>query len=223
MSDSMFERLQSLPLLLGLGVHDLMNIVEKVKFAFDKYYDGYTIVNQGDRCDKIVYVLRGELCAFRRDDEKGMHTYEYFTNEPYIIEPQNLWGMHQKYERTYSFTGEGSTCCIEKRQLAYMLSKYEIVRTNFLNMICNKLQYANSLLRAGVPSSASEKLKKFLRNNKISHQGRTTVRIKMSVLADLVSETRLNVSKVLNNWQSRGIISLFRGGFHINNDSILFG
>ena len=32
----MFERLQSLPLLLGLGVHDLMNIVEKVKFAFDK-------------------------------------------------------------------------------------------------------------------------------------------------------------------------------------------
>ena len=50
MRDSMFERLQSLPLLLGLGVHDLMNIVEKVKFGFDKYYDGDIIVYQGDRC-----------------------------------------------------------------------------------------------------------------------------------------------------------------------------
>ena len=223
MSDSMFERLQSLPLLLGLGVHDLMNIVEKVKFAFDKYYDGYTIVNQGDRCDKIVYVLRGELCAFRRNDAQGMHTYEYFTREPYIIEPQNIWGMHQKYERSYSFTSEGSTCCIDKRQLTYLMSKYEIVRTNFLSLICNNLQSANTALRKGIPSTTSGKLIKFIKNNKIIHDGRTVIKIKMDQLASLISETRLNVSKVLNMWQSRGIIELNRGCFIIKDDTILFG
>lgn len=219
----MFERLQSLPLLLGLGVHDLMNIVEKVKFAFDKYYDGYTIVNQDDRCDKIVYVLRGELCAYRRNDENGFHTYEYFTREPYVIEPQNIWGMHQKYEHTYSFTSEGSTCCIEKRQLTYLISKYEIVRTNFLSMICNKLQYANTALRDGIPSTTSDKLKKFIKNNKIIHDGITVIKIKMDCLAELISDTRLNVSRTLNTWQSRGIIELYRGGFKIKDDAILFG
>ena len=223
MRDSMFERLQSLPLLLGLGVHDLMNIVEKVKFGFDKYYDGDTIVYQGDRCDKIVYVLRGELCAFRRDDEKMMHTYEYFTKEPYIIEPQNIWGMQQKYERTYSFPSEGNTCCIEKRQLAYLMSRYEIVRTNFLNMICNKLQYANTTLRDGFPSNTCNKLIKFLKNNKISHHGRTNIKIKMDQLSNLISDTRLNVSRVLNMWESRGVIELYRGGFLIKDDAVLFG
>ncbi len=223
MSDSMFERLQSLPLLLGLGVHELMNIVEKVKFGFDKYYDGDTIVCQGDRCDKIVYVLRGELCAFRRDDEKMMHTYEYFIQEPYLIEPQNIWGMQQKYERTYSFTGEGNTCCIEKRQLVYLMSRYEIVRTNFLNMICNKLQYANSTIRDGFPSSTSDKLIKFLRNNKISHHGHTNIKIKMDQLSSLISDTRLNVSRVLNTWESRGVITLYRGGFLVKDDAVLFG
>ncbi len=222
MRDSMFERLQSLPLLLGLGVHDLMTIVEKVKFAFDKYYDGYTIVNQGDRCDKIIYVLRGELCAFRRNDAEGMHTYEYFTREPYIIEPQNIWGMHQKYERTYSFTSEGSTCCIEKRQLTYLISKYEIVRTNFLSLICNKLQSCNALLREGIPSTTSGKLIKYIKNNKVVHDGRTVIKIKMDQLASLISDTRLNVSKVLNQWESRGIIELNRGGFKIKDDTILF-
>ena len=63
MSISMFERLQGLPLLMGLSVNELMTIVEEVNFAFDKYYDGDTIVNQGDRCDKIIYVLRGKICA----------------------------------------------------------------------------------------------------------------------------------------------------------------
>lgn len=222
MSDSMFERLQSLPLLMGLSVHDLVNIVEKVKFAFDKYYDGYTIVNQGDRCDKVVYVLRGELCAFRRDDAKGMHTYEYFLREPYIIEPQNIWGMQQKYERTYSFTSEGSTCCIEKRQLTYLMSKYELVRTNFLSMICNKLQSANAALREGIPTTTAGKMIKFLKNNKIIHNGQTVIKIKMDYLAEQISDTRLNVSKVLNTWQSRGVIELYRGGFRIKDDTVLF-
>ena len=73
MSISMFERLQGLPLLMGLSVNELMTIVEEVNFAFDKYYDGDTIVNQGDRCDKIIYVLRGKLCAYRRDDHHQFH------------------------------------------------------------------------------------------------------------------------------------------------------
>ena len=222
MHDSMFERLQSLPLLLGLGVHDLMNIVEKVKFAFDKYYDGYTIAYQGDRCDKIVYVLRGELCAARRDDEKGIYVQEYFLHEPFLIEPQNLWGMQQKYERTYSFINEGSTCCIDKRQLTYLISKYEIVRTNFLSMICNKLQYANTTLRDGFPSTTLDKLKSFIKNNKICHDGRTNIKIKMNQLASLISDTRLNVSKTLNILQSRDVIELYRGGFLIKNDRLFF-
>ena len=222
MKHSMFERLQSLPLLMGLSVNELMNIVEEVNFAFEKFYDGYTFVNQWDKCDKIIYVLNGEICAFRRDDEKDLHIYEYFRKEPYLIEPHNLWGMHQKYERTYSFVSEGSICAIEKKQLNALLSKYEIVKTNFLSLICNRLQTASILMREPFPGNTEDKIRRILQLHKLAFNGKTVVKIKMNQLADVISDTRLNVSKTLNDWESKGLISLQRGCLTIFDDKSFF-
>ena len=96
----MFEKLQELPLLIGLSINELMAILENVKFEFNKYPEGTTVVNQGDRCDKIVYVLKGELCVDRRGDD--MLFTEYINDSPFLLEPENLWGMKQKYTHTYS-------------------------------------------------------------------------------------------------------------------------
>ena len=218
----MFEKLQGLPLLMGLSVNDLMDIVEKVKFAFNKYSEGDSIVMQGDKCDKIIYVLNGSLCAFKRDDKRSLMIYEYFENTSYIIEPQNLWGMHQNYDRTYSFTTEGSTCIIEKKQINYLMSKYEIIKTNFLSMICNKLQYASNTLSENIPLTTEMRLKRFLRYNKINYSGKTEIKVTMQQLSTLISDTRLNVSKVLNMWHNKGIIEIKRGGITILDDKKLF-
>ena len=130
--------------------------------------------------------------------------------------------MQQRFERTYSFTDEGNTCCIDKRQLNYLLSNYEIVKTNFINLICNKLQTTSKLLNEGVPPTTEQRLLQFLRNNKICHNGSTSIKIKMENLASIISDTRLNVSKVLNDWQSRGLIELQRGCITITDDTMLF-
>ena len=222
MKQTMFERLQSLPLLMGLGVNELMSIVEEVDFAFEKFYDGYTFVNQWDRCDKVIYVLNGDICAFRRDDENEMLLYEYFNKVPYLVEPQNLWGMCQEYERSYSFTSEGSICSIGKKQLNFLLSKYEIVKTNFLGLICNKLQYATNSLRSSFPDKTDEKIRRFFLCHKINMHGRTVVYIKMNQLADFIGDTRLNVSRTLNEWESKGLLELKRGCITIFNDEKFF-
>ena len=41
----MFEKLQELPLLIGLSINELMAILENVKFEFNKYPEGTTVVN----------------------------------------------------------------------------------------------------------------------------------------------------------------------------------
>ncbi len=218
MKQSMFEKLQCLPLLIGLSVNDLMDIVEKVKFEFNKYPEDFTIVSQGDKCDKLIYILSGELCVSKIDGNQSIYLYEYFNRPSYVIEPQNMWGMRQKYDRSYTFMSEGSTCVIEKKQVNYLMSKYDIIKTNFLNMICNKLQSSTNALTQQMPSNTEEKIIHFLKSNKVGFYGWTEIKAKMQQLANHITDTRLNVSKVLNKWQSKGMIEIRRGGIVIYDD-----
>lgn len=219
---SMFEKLQSLPLLMGLSVDNLMDIVEKVNFEFKKFHYGHTFVTQGEKCDKIIYVLNGSLCTSKHDINRSFILNEIFKQEPYIIEPQNLWGMHQRFERSYSFVSDGGICIIEKRHINYMMTHYDIIKTNFLSMICNKLQYATERLAKNIPKSTEEKILLFLKHNKIYFAGKTEIKIKMQQLAYLIADTRLNVSKVLNKWKSVGIADINRGNLIIYDDTKIF-
>jgi len=218
MIQSMFEKLQCLPLLMGLSVAELMEIVEKVKFEFRKHQEGSQIVSQGEKCDKLIYVLSGTLCVSKHDVNHSFQIHEYFNKPLYVIEPQNMWGMSQKFDRTYTFTSEGSTCVVEKKQINYLMSHYDIIKTNFLNMICNMLQRATHLLSCKLPNNPEEKIKQFIKNNKIYFSGQTEIKINMKQLAQLVSDTRLNISKTLNLWQNKGLIQIHRGCIFILDD-----
>jgi len=216
----MFEKLQELPLLIGLSINELMEILENVKFEFNKYQEGTTIVNQGDRCDKIVYVLKGDLCVDRRGEDT-LFT-EYVNDSPFLLEPENLWGMKQKYTHTYSFNTEGNTCSIDKKQLNYLISNYEIVKTNLLSMVCNKLQTANQTLQLPVSNNLEVRVIRYFSNNMLTKTGRKSIRIKMNALADAVDGTRLNISKILNKWQEMNLANLSRGMIEIPDfDAVL--
>lgn len=207
----MFEKLQELPLLMGLSIHELMTIVEKVKFDFQKYNEGTTIVNQGDRCDKITYILSGQICADHRDDNRNILISEYITETPFALEPENLWGMKQKYTHSYTFTSDGSTCTIDKWQLSSLISDYEIVKTNILSLVCNKLQSAHQELNRPISATTEARLIDFVRTHSITKKGKKAIRVKMEVLADIIDDTRLNVSRTLNNWQDKRLVEIHRG------------
>ena len=65
--------------------------------------------------------------------------------------------------------------------------------------------------------SIEEKIKAVIASFCLFPDGEKDVRIKMSDLADLIDETRLNVSNVLNKWNEKGMIELRRYGFKIKD------
>lgn len=209
----MFEKLQELPLLIGLSDSEMMEILENVKFEFNKYDEGATIVNQGDRCEKTIYILKGEICVDRRGGD--MIFTEYVDKTPFLLEPENMWGMKQKYTHTYSFNTDGNTCSIDKKQLSYMISRYGVMRTNLLSMVCNKLQTTNQALQLPVSNDLEVRVIRYFSNNMLTKSGRKSIRVKMNTLADAVDATRLNISKVLNSWQEKNLVSLGRGMIEI--------
>lgn len=218
----MFERLQSLPLLMGLSVSELVKIVERVKFDFHKHNEGSVLASQGDRCSHIHFLLGGTLCVDYRDPQRNMLISEYIEDLSFAIELHNLWGVRQYYDRTYVFATEGNTCSLDKRQMGLLVSEFEIVKTNVLSTICNRLQSTTNRLRQPIPTTIEERILRYLSNFFLTPSGKKIVRVKMETLADAIDTPRINVSKVLNQWEDDQLIEIKRGSFVIPEAGNLF-
>ena len=48
--EKLYETLLQLPLFQGITLYDFNNLIGKLKWHFDKYQAGDTIVNSGDTC-----------------------------------------------------------------------------------------------------------------------------------------------------------------------------
>lgn len=212
----MFDKLQSLPLFVGLGVSELMRLVEIVNLDFQKYTDGKMLAMQGGRCDKAIYVLDGGLNAEFVDPTLGLMVTEWGDVAPLLLEVENLWGTRQQYSRTYTFLTEGSTCSIEKRQLMRLIGEFDVIRTNLLGMLSNEVQRARLSLHAPVAPTVEGRILQFIKSRSVLATGGKEIRVKMTPLAHLVNATRLNVSAVLNAWQDLGLVELRRGIITIN-------
>ena len=89
----MYETLLQLPLFQGLCTDDFACIIEKVKFHFRTYTGNEIIMNQGEICNQLAFLLEGNLLSKRTDDEHGFRLTETIT-APAIIEPYSLFGMY---------------------------------------------------------------------------------------------------------------------------------
>lgn len=213
---TMFERLLQLPLFQGMGTQEVTDIMEHVRLDFVKYHPGDECVFQGDACRRLIYIISGQVASEYRDAD-GRFTFMEDLPNLKVIEPYNMFGMYQKFSRTYSFTSEGITLAIDKSVLLQQLLVNNIVKLNLLNLVCNRYQQTLRLLCDVPDGDAREKIIRFLLAHSTSPKGRKMVRIKMTDLANIIHETRLNVSSVLNDLEESGLLTLQRGGFIVED------
>lgn len=215
MEISMFERMQSLPLLQGLTMQEFSDLIMNLKLDFQQWEEGDLIVGQGDRCNNLIYVIDGTFESELHDETTALILSEVYTSAPHLIEPYNLFGVKRSYERSYVFKSSGSTFSISREFFMQRMLHNNIVRSNYINFLCNNLRKANTLRMAVPQDSIEKKIKSVIASFCLFSKGEKNVRVKMSDLADLVDETRLNVSSVLNKWDDQGLIELRRYGFRI--------
>lgn len=206
---TMYDTLLQLPLFQGLCKEDVTRIIGKVKLRFHKHLADVTIVEQGESCGELIFLLNGELYS-RATDEQGTYSlYEVFSS-PFVVEPYSLFGMKTCYTATYKARTDVSIVSIDKQYVVSELNNYEIFRLNYLNILSNRAQMIYERLwniRTGTPWN---KIVNFLMLRVARQEGEKRLKIKMEDLATLVDETRINVSHALNNMQERGLVRLSR-------------
>jgi CRP-like cAMP-binding protein len=93
--------------------------------------------------------------------------------------------------------------------------EYPIIKTNILNMVCNKMQQATNQLMQKEPTTVRDKITTMIRHFCIDDKGEKHIKIKMETIADMIGETRLNVSNVLKKMNNEKLITQQRNGFTI--------
>lgn len=205
----MYDKLLQLPLFQGLCTSDLTKILEKVRLHFQRFQPGERIYAQGDVCDKLVFLLDGTIIAETTDDKKRF-TFLEDLDSPHIIEPYSVYGMNTRYDSSYIAKTEVGIVSIDKSYIPNILTEYGIFQLNFINIICNRSQTLRSRLWNTHIGETNMKILCFIMIRCLRLTGRKVLRIRMEDLAILINETRINVSRALNEFQNLGLAELNR-------------
>lgn len=207
--DTMYETLLQMPLFQGLGEDEITKIVGKVKLHFQKFKAGSVIFKKGDLCNQLVFLLKGEL-MIESDDLSGNFVLKEFSDVPGLIELHSLFGINTNYAFNYIAESDVDLITVDKLFILSELDKYEIFRMNFRNIISNRVQQLQEKLWSSSSECLETKLVDFLINRCERPSGKKLLKIKMEDLALMIGETRLSVSKLLNNLEKDGLIILRR-------------
>lgn len=205
----MYDNLLCLPYFQGMSKDDITAILDKVTFEFIKFNAEESIYSSGEECRTFSILTRGRmLCSSSAPDSTYKVTEEI--EGPYAIEPQSLFGYSNTYKSSYIAKDECTLLVFEKKYLFSEFIKHNIFTINFLNLISLNTQKLRNGIWNYTPKSIEGRIARFIVMRCNSHKGEKQILIKMERLAEIMCETRLNISKALNNMQENGLLELRR-------------
>jgi len=216
----MFQKLQQLPLLQGLSNSEIQDLVSIVRLEFLQVEMEDIIAEQNDACNKIVFVLNGTVRA-EYHEPAGLYIFSETLEGPTVIEPYSMFGMVQRYTRSYICQTECSIITIERKQFIKVMMNNNIIKANMLNLICNTLQQMEKKLHMTYSQDPICKVAHFFHTCCMTAKGSKHIYIKMETLADIIGETRLNVSKALKQFREEGLVTAERKSFTITNMNLM--
>jgi CRP-like cAMP-binding protein len=205
----MYESLMCLPYFQGMSKDEITSILDKVKLVFTRHADGERIATQGSPCNCLMLLVRGSLTS-KCVSPDGRYTLIEELTIPFAFEPYSLFGLSPTYRSSYYANGECDILTIEKSYLFDEFSRYDIFLMNIMNLLCQRVQQKNSQIWNARRLPLAEKIIEFIAIRAESQDGCKTLQIKMDDLADILGETRINVSRALNLLQKCGLIELRR-------------
>ena len=205
----MYDTLLQLPLFQGLCQNDFTSILGKIKLHFSRHKTGEKIVSQGDTCNGLIFLLKGEMIS-ETTDKNSIYTWCEYSTGPFVIEPYSLFGMSTKYTSSYTALTDINIVFVDKTFVLSELNKYEIFRLNYLNIISNRSQNLYRKLWENKTNTVEGKIISFLLSHTEKTVGKKLLKIKMEDFATLLNDTRLSISKALNELQEAGLLVLRR-------------
>lgn len=218
----LYQKLIALPLFVGMGKDEMEQIITLTKFDFRKAMAGENIVTEGEKSGRLMFLVDGEMEISTHAHDNGYTVCEYF-QAPYIVQPERVFGLSQRYSSTITALTTCNLVCVDKNTTLKLASDSLIFRLNLLNMMSTALQKKMYQGWSAPPQDLSRRLVRFFLNHCMHPAGKKIFKIKMTRLAAEINDSRLHVSQVLNAMEARGTMILGRGKIEIPHIEQLAG
>ena len=207
-TSDLYLQVTALPLLQGISAEDILQMQERgaMRIVSMEPEEG-DIIQHGQHCRTLTMLMEGTLsCTTNGED----WTLVEEIHAPAIIEEEALWSLSQTYNHTYCPKSEGHLLVIDRRHMMQTMLHNDIFRINLLTRMSTRLErnYHNNQLPP--PDSIAQKIERFVKDISCTTTWPKRMRIKMTTLAAIMGETRLQVSKTLRQMEAKGQVSLSR-------------
>lgn len=210
----LYDQLLQFPLFQGMSHDNLAQVAGHTRFGFLKTTAGQKVISEDAPCNQLYFLLAGTLEVETRSDDHSYTVIEQLS-APCMLQPEGIFGYNQHFTHTYTAIEESSFITIGKDEITRLTEEFLIFRLNLLNLYATMTQ---KLLRQPWrhhPENLSERIVRFLTTHCLYPAGPKTFRILMTQLANEVGDSRLDVSRALNQMQDAGLLQLHRGRIEV--------
>ena len=207
-TSDLYLRVTALPLLQGISAEDILHMQERgaLRIVSMEPEEG-DIIQHGQHCRTLTMLMEGTLsCTTNGED----WTLVEEIHAPAIIEEEALWSLSQTYNHTYCPKSEGHLLVIDRRHVMQTMLHSDIFRINLLTRMSTRLERNYHNNQQPPPDSIAQKIERFVKDISCTTTWPKRMRIKMTTLAAIMGETRLQVSKALRQMEAKGQVTLAR-------------
>ena len=209
-----YDKLLQFTLFQGMSHADLMEVVGHTKLGFSKHPEGQRIAKEGDVCDHLIFLTAGSLSVETVSYDHTCRVLET-VNAPYAIQTEQLFGLTQRYTSTFKTLSDCSFITIDKQEVMLLLETQLVFRLNMLNMLAADAQRMRHRAWRSAPQSLYQRITRFFFSRCLYPAGPKTFYILMNQLAAELNDSRLDISRALNQMQADGLLTLHRGRIQI--------
>lgn len=210
----LFDQLLQYPLFQGMSRENLSQVAGHTKFDFIKFPAGRPVVREDEACEHLFFLLSGVLKV-----ESRAHDHSYRVVEqaaaPFMVQPEAIFGYNQRYTHTFTALTDVSFVSIDKSEVVRLSEEFLVFRLNLLNIFATQAQKKERSYWRMAPSSLRDHIVRFFAARVLRPAGTKTFYILMTTLAKELNDSRLDVSRELNQMQCDGLLTLHRGRIEI--------
>lgn len=210
----LYDHLLRFQLFQGLSRAELLQMAGNTKFGFLKKTAGQVLVSEGTVCQQLFFLINGRMALTTQSDDGGYSVTEQLS-APWLLQPEVLFGVQPRFTGSWTTVTECHFITLSKDEVLRLLDDFLIVRLNLLNQLSTQVQRRSRLSWRRAPQSLRERLIRFFLDHCTYPAGHKAFRLLMTRLAAEVGESRLEVSRMLNQMQSEGLVILHRGRIEV--------
>lgn len=208
------KTLLELPLFQGMNADELALAKEDMQKTISHTKRGHDMVSEGDRCDALLFVVRGTVRCITESDDHS-YSFEEQLHAPLLIEPDRLYGLSQRYSSRYVAVTACDTISIPKASVAMMMEHSMVFRINMLNMLSSLSQRRGRAAWHQQSEDIEKRIVRFIKDHQQYPAGQKLLVIKMVTLARELGCSRLEISQALHSLEQKELIIIRRSAVEI--------